>query len=70
MDDTSNSLNIKNDEKFLKNIMSPEYQLLAHEREPFSRIDFKTGDKMKDFVLIELSMFQMRKNYVLFNYQH
>jgi hypothetical protein len=68
VDDSSNSLSIKNDEKFLKNIISSDAQILAHEREPFSKIDFKQGDKMKDFVLIELSMYQNRKNYVLFNY--
>ena len=70
MDDNSNSISIKNDEKFIKNIMSNDHHILAHEREPFSRIDFKAGDKMKDFVLIEVSMYQNRKNYVLFNYQH
>ena len=50
--------------------MSNDHHILAHEREPFSRINFQPGDKMKDFVLIELSMYQNRKNYVLFNYQH
>ena len=50
--------------------MSSDLEILVHEREPFSRIDYRTGDKMKDFVLIEVTLFQMRKNYVLFNYQH
>ena len=67
--ESSNSLSIKGDDKFIKNLLPPGFQLLAHEREPFLRINFFNGDKMKDFVLIEVSQYHYRTNYVLFSYQ-
>lgn len=60
------SLSIVNDEKFVKNIIDKDKEILAHEREPFHRIGYKSGDAMKDFVLIELKMQTSRKGW-LFN---
>lgn len=60
------SLSIVNDEKFVKNIIDKNKEILAHEREPFHQIGFKSGDAMKDFVLIELKMQILKKNW-LFN---
>ena len=57
------SLSIVNDEKFVKNIIEKNRQILAHEREPFNKIGFKQGDAMKDFVLIELKMQTTRKSW-------
>ena len=63
------SLSIVNDEKFVKNIIDKNKEILAHEREPFNRIGYKSGDAMKDFVLIELKMQILKKSW-LFNSNH
>ena len=55
-DSTKQSLDIIGDGRFVKSMMQENSQILAYEREPYSRIGFSTGDSMKSFVLIEIKM--------------
>lgn len=61
------SLDIINDEKFVKAICTKDSQILAYEREPYSHIGFKAGDSMRGFVLFEIKMMQVKKSYLLFS---
>lgn len=45
-------------------------ELLAYERMPLSKLSFRKGDQMSDFVLFEVRIMQERTNYLVFNQMH
>lgn len=59
-----------NDEKFVKSVSNKDSQIVAYEREPFSKIGFRPGESMRSFVLFEIKMMQLRSSYLVFSNLH
>lgn len=62
------TLEVLNDEKFVKSIVqSKEDQIVVYQREPLESIGLLPDESQQDLILLEIKQMQLRSNYLVFS---